>query len=673
MKPVRSGNQIRLGGAFIALALLASGLSARSGDTNTPYPSDLAERCPAGTKKLSFDEWFRGGKVTAGGLVFAAKGTDVSSGATLDLYRWAYQMFLHVTSPAKGRGSAPIFASPEYYALSTADAKGNRRFVEQTEQAVQEMEVRANKRATDDYSIVHDSAGKAYIIVPPKQGPKGKQLVLNRLGREVPVANVATDSTGKVVFNNAAGRPILGAKPVADPEANDVIAPQPTARLQTSPVGQPRSNKPSTAPPPPIPVIKVIANGLPNYVDLNGNPVPNITSTAGEADASIQFTRPYPMKNGKSLRSMIYYSIAVNDAYAYLRTMVSHGVKPPDDNGYYGDITPTDSHEIGAVNDYAKKHGKSITNPNALIVELKTAWVDAAAVDHPERYVTVEAKVPKFDTSDPKRWVQNGTQIMKVALVGMHVVGSTNGHYNLVWATFEHIYNTPSYAYTYVDLHGTKRSVAASSGGTSDYLFGHPSASATRFSPAARIQTAAPNIVIESTGGRDITGVPVSRLSAFGCPTDESPNNFDRSPELSNTSILSLNKDVYTRLPDADPRKYYFMVGATWVQDNVPPGLLWTQEGKGWKATNGIPYGPDILGTPFVANTTMETFDQAPSYKAGGVYEVLFTGGGVWEKNVWIKPWKMYGQYPAVGCFSCHQGYDIHDMSHVFRKIAPLW
>jgi hypothetical protein len=53
------------------------------------------------------------------------------------------------------------------------------------------------------------------------------------------------------------------------------------------------------------------------------------------------------------------------------------------------------------------------------------------------------------DQPNNKQSVQSGTKQTKLALVGMHVVGSTLGHPEMLWATFEHVNNTPKPQYTF--------------------------------------------------------------------------------------------------------------------------------------------------------------------------------------------------------------------------------
>jgi hypothetical protein len=83
------------------------------------------------------------------------------------------------------------------------------------------------------------------------------------------------------------------------------------------------------------------------------------------------------------------------------------------------------------------------------------------------------ATVPTYDTSNPNQWTPNGSKTVPLALVGMHVVGSTGthgspngpGHPELIWATFEHLGNTPLATYTYNSTAGLK-TVNRSTAGT---------------------------------------------------------------------------------------------------------------------------------------------------------------------------------------------------------------
>jgi len=82
-----------------------------------------------------------------------------------------------------------------------------------------------------------------------------------------------------------------------------------------------------------------------------------------------------------------------------------------------------------------------------------------ASLPDPDNYITMTATIPTYDKSDPNKWTPNGQQSAKLAMVGMHVVGSANGHPELIWATFEHVGNAPNAAYSYINSSGSSTSV----------------------------------------------------------------------------------------------------------------------------------------------------------------------------------------------------------------------
>ena len=47
--------------------------------------------------------------------------------------------------------------------------------------------------------------------------------------------------------------------------------------------------------------------------------------------------------------------------------------------------------------------------------------------------MTMAAKVPAYDTTVSTKWTPNGTKTVQLALVGMHVVGSTGNPQQPEW------------------------------------------------------------------------------------------------------------------------------------------------------------------------------------------------------------------------------------------------
>jgi hypothetical protein len=98
----------------------------------------------------------------------------------------------------------------------------------------------------------------------------------------------------------------------------------------------------------------------------------------------------------------------------------------------------------------------------------------------------------------------------------------------------------------------------------------------------------------------------------------------------SNTQLVSINSSVLSQLLSGDLRKNYFMLGATWTINGLPP------------TPSGIQVGTNVL-----ANSTMETYVQG-----------------------------------AMNCFGCHDnmgapngmlGINVDSgLSHIYFAIQPL-
>ena len=65
--------------------------------------------------------------------------------------------------------------------------------------------------------VMLDKNHRLFEVAPAKVGPNGKQLILNRLGKEVEVESVAI-AKGQAVFKDPAGKVIAAPKPILRPE-----------------------------------------------------------------------------------------------------------------------------------------------------------------------------------------------------------------------------------------------------------------------------------------------------------------------------------------------------------------------------------------------------------------------------------------------------------------------
>jgi hypothetical protein len=121
----------------------------------------------------------------------------------------------------------------------------------------------------------------------------------------------------------------------------------------------------------------------------------------------------------------------VNDVYANFLTGVRN-------QALDSSTFPTDSASSAQIQAYARLQNRPApVDSNALAMEIKTSWVETTNLSDSDSYVTIDAMVPSYNKSNPASWTVDGKRQARLALVGMHVVGSVAGHPEMVWATFE--------------------------------------------------------------------------------------------------------------------------------------------------------------------------------------------------------------------------------------------
>jgi hypothetical protein len=265
-------------------------------------------------------------------------------------------------------------------------------------------------------------------------------------------------------------------------------------------------------------------------------------------------------------KSLVYHGMQVNDVYACFLTAEKNRRMTPPPTRF-----PTTREELNAIIAFAEAQGIKLPHPNALVVELKSAWVETTGLDA-GRYITAIATIPTFDTSNPAKWIPNGSKRAQLALVGMHVVGTAAGHPEMIWATFEHLDNTPTASYSYNSTGDQIIEVPASLGGP--WLFARADATGPFNIPHMHAKNAP---VIEAFPGKMIEPSDTRRENAWG----SSPNDPGRAPK--NTEIIAMNRSISGMLASGDVRKNYLLLGATWSLG---------------------------LGARRLANTTMETYQQ---------------------------------------------------------------
>jgi len=417
-------------------------------------------------------------------------------------------------------------------------------------------------------------------VQPPQFGPNGARLVALASGKAAEIGRVALATDGKPLFFDLQGKKISPKWTLASPKA---------LAVDTQPL---------------VPVRKFMIGTRTVFLDALGNVVEVEQGQAG-GDSVLMSQQG----------SLVYYGIHVNDVFAYFATGAKSGGITPTPTKF-----PTLQAELDKVTAFAQQHGKVFSNPEALAVEIKTAWVEATGLDT-NKYVTMTATVPTYDTSDPAhmKWTFAGTRSVLLAMVGMHVVGSTKGHPEMIWATFEHVDNTPAAGYAYVNANNQTVSVPQDSVGP--WLFS-ASGSTGPFN-VEHMTFVAPNI--QGSGGNTISPSDTIRWKAWGAASDRAPNPIAGSAALSNSEILSSNNSVIGQLPLGDVRRNYAMMGATWTIGGAAPTL-----------TNQV-------GTSQLANTTMETYQQTTNSLND----------------------------PAMNCFACHSA-NTTNVSRIFRALTPL-
>jgi hypothetical protein len=598
-------------------------------------PTDAQTTCTVSS--TMFNSFFHSGTAAVDGVVDPANSVTFPNVPNCSFYQWAQQMFLWLTSPAPpsyGGGGGRIFASPQFFTVSPADSGGKRTLIPNSSfrlgplGPILNLNLRAAQVGVHGLPVVMSKSGQMFEVQPGPVSKKGNPIVLNRAGQQVEVSKAALQN-GKVVLLNTAGKAIAAPKlsvPKQIPlEQMQRLRPQQqilTEALPMHPQMQPTAahvlalQKLQPAPVNPNLIAqRFTINGKNIFLNVNGGV---IETEEGQADDGVLLAQ-----NG----SLIYYVTMVNDVMAYFLTGVKDGGITPTPTQF-----PINASDLAKITTFASAHSKTFPDPNALAIEVKSAWIDATAVADPSQYITTQAVIALFkpnpDPMHPNEWIPNGQTTTKLALIGMHVVGSANGHPEMIWATFEHFGNAPNAAYTYNATSGPNpHTVPLNTSGT--WLFCANGAAPPFNQMHAQFVT--PNI--EGISGPP-TPTNVIRFKPFGGAANASPNPADATVAASNTEIISIDNSVASDFGalsgGPDIRTNYFMTGATW-----------TINGFGFISNFGNPGNPGIInghgvGTSQLSNTTMETFQQ------------MDTNFNMFSNN----------------CFSCHQTNQLN-VSHV--------
>jgi hypothetical protein len=391
---------------------------------------------------------------------------------------------------------------------------------------------------------------------------------------------------------------------------------------------------------------------------LKGVQAENANST-GQAGGGVLMVNgnpvPVPGQSGLATYPVVYYAIQVNDVFVGLAQ--NQTSIPYYTSGSSAGDFPISLPQAQQIQTAAKA---SYSDLNQLALELKSAWIDTAYLTPAQSsgLLQITADVPAFTQTTNSSgfavltWDGKTTVSRTLAMVGMHVAGSVAGHPEMVWSTFESVFNSPDATYSYLNTNYDPKKKACKSGttcittvsfstsnSTPTILYNGPAGATVP--PSAITQTATSsgnNTTITSTfppvsATQPFTPTSVIRLNPWGNQQPSTPT-VTNAVVVNNTLLISLNQSLQSQLSTA---------GDTLLTNYFEGGALWS---------NGIiPFltGSEQIGSLYLANTTMETFQQ-------------LTPGSLTQPNS-----------PAQNCFTCHGDYSGGTeagtvISHVFPQ-----
>jgi hypothetical protein len=548
-------------------------------------PSDAGTTCATALTAAEFNTWFDAGVVSLNGSVKPADSVHFPDIPNCTFYKWSEQMFLWLTSPAPpryGGGGGLIMNSSAFYDVTPPDSMGHRQLVPHSSGFVRAFTLRtAQKGLLDLPVLIEKETLRVLEVLPTVFSREGRQMVADQNGNQVEVASARQSTAGTPILLDLSGRPIQGPRAILQPEIAkkmELVGEFDRTELVQKLTLDDRS---------------IVT------LDLFGS-FPKTEQAM--ADGGVLMAQ-----NG----SLVYYALTVNNVFALYRTMqgasVPAGTKFP--------VTQTD---LDAITNFAAANGQPpVIDSEALAVEIKSAWIDASSLADPSQFIQMKAVIPTYDTTNPNDWVQTGTTTKMLAMVGMHIVGSTgstnpannvnHGHPEMLWATFEHLSNGPSATYTYTKTPPGTGTVTQNTVG--DWLFSS-NGSAGPFNQPHITTISAPPGHLLSVSPFTISPSDTLRVKPWG---------LNGSTPGGNAEVISINNTVRSLLDPADVRKNYFHEGTTWTIFGA----------------NTTPTSNQV-GTNKLANTTMETYSQGSN------------------------------------CFSCH-GSNTTTVSHIFADIDPLF
>jgi hypothetical protein len=604
---------------IFSLAMVAAAAGTSMAAYAQSLPQDALTTCTV--SPTTFAGWFDAGHPSLNGSVKPANSIKFSTNPNCDFYLWSHQMFMWITSPAPAAygGKGRIFNSPVFYDVSN-EVNGQRHFIPHLQRPIP-FPLGTAKVGMEGLPVIIDRAGRPHEVIEAPRAANGNSTILVS-GKPIEIRSITPGAGGKAVLRDVKGQAInapVTLTPAIVPRG--LLAPRSRALLNggaqlTTDAARmnfvlARLRKANA-------VERFVANGKPVFVNLNNGLVVDVDP------AQAGFAMDVLLANNGSV---IFYQTVVNDVYAYFLTGEYHNALPPSGNQF-----PTKQAMADAIVKYAATNGvmnKVIIDPEALAIEVKMAWIEVTpALPNPQSYITTQAVIPVYDTTNNKLWKPVNPKPATLALVGIHVVGSTVGHPEMLWSTFEHFGNTPLATYQYNNSAGTQTVTQSTAG---SWLFS-ASGSGGPFNVPHANYKAAPNI--QASGSFTISPSDTLRQAPFGTPYNQTPPNpVDATPAAANTELISLNNNILSQMAgagaSADLRNNYFQSGTTWTSGGASP-------------TGSYPGGNEV-GTSYLTNSTMETYQQSPNNMVGG-----------------------------TNCFTCHQS-NTTGVSHMYPVLKPLF
>jgi hypothetical protein len=535
---------------LIALALISSieFPSTRFANAATVLPADVKSTCTFSTGE--FNAIFQSGNPSKDGSVLPANSISFTPNSLCSFYKWSAQMFLWLTSPVPPQAGS-VFDSQVFLAVSPLD-NGRRKLIPNMPGQSLPFLPAIAQRGDRGQEVVFDSTGKIHDVIRPAVGPNGKLLARDAAGQLVEIDRVQAAGDGKPILLDQANRQVQA-------QATPGGAP-----MVFSDRGVPLGLRPNS----------VLVNGRPHLVTMSGAVIETEEAQAGGGALMAQ--------NG----SLVFYLLQVNDVWGYFSTGLNDNkITNPTPSTF-----PTTGGALGQIAAFAQQAPPPFTKsafPDnaAMTVEMKSSWIDATGLANVNDYITIDATIPTYTPplTQPNNTqsVQSGTKPAKLALFGIHIVGSTLGHPEMVWTSFEHVNNTPNPPYTFLTTSGGTGTQPAD--GPGGWLFSSKDAS----TPNPNTQRISPSgTTLKASLGQTIGPSDLARIDPWGTAST------DPQFTANNTDIVSINKNVIGLLTAGDVRRNYIQIGTTWIQGGQPP-------------STGV-----TAGTTQMANSTMETFFQ---------------------------------------------------------------